>query len=203
MRFIIFVLIGSLFIGSCSPSKQLKKSDYSIENIKIGESFENIVRVLGTDFSKSDETSMRIKYEKLGYDPNKELVFHIGFDFVLEYNEATNSTNYPVYLIYFKDDKVSYIVLSSYIYENMVNQFRLNDINIFYDKEPVLKALGDDYIINDFDAEEYDGEYQYFEKGVSLISDEGVIRAVHLFPIMSKKEKNIYMEMNKIEIKRL
>ena len=100
MRFIIFVLIGSLFIGSCSPSKQLKKSDYSIENIKIGESFENIVRVLGTDFSKSDEASMRIEYEKLGYDPNKELVFHIGFDFVLEYSEVTNTTNHPVYLIF-------------------------------------------------------------------------------------------------------
>lgn len=203
MRLILFVVIGSFLLGSCTPQKQLSKNEYNLEGIKIGQSFENVIRILGTDFLKSDEATMRMKYERSGYDPNKELVFYMDFDFVLEYNETTNTTNYPVYLIYFKNDLVSYIVLSSYIYENMVHQFRLNDINIFSDKELVLKALGDKYYTNNFDAEEYDGEYQFFEKGISVISDQGIVRAVHLFSKMSKKEKNIYLNLNKIEIKRL
>lgn len=203
MRIILSIGFSVLLLVGCSPSKKIANGDYKMDDIYIGQSFEKVVRKLGTDFIKLDYEDVAQKYTDVGYDPNKQLVFYNGFDFVLEYGKWSNRTKHPIYLIYFKDDVAVYMVLSSYIYENTINQYRLDGLNIFSKKEAIIRVLGDNYYANNFDEETYDGEYQYFEKGISFISEEGVMRAVHLFPKMTVKQKNLFLKGNTIEIKRL
>ena len=124
MRFIVFSSISILLFVSCSPSKKISKGNYTMDEVYIGQSFEKVIRVMGTDFTKYSHDEMWERYNSSGYDPNYELVFYNGFDYVLEYGETSNPTEYPIYLVYCKNDVAVYIVLSSYIYERAVGQYK-------------------------------------------------------------------------------
>ena len=171
-----------------------------VGNIYIGQPYEETVQILGAPFKRETYSEIYFNYKQFGFNPEKILVFYLEFDYAIEYDQETNIGSDPIYKIFFKDNKVQYIIFSSYIYEGLIDIYEWNDVQIFSERKKLLKQFGEGYEYEDFSPKDYDGEYCYFEKGVSLISKKEIVRAVHIFPPMNKKQVNKYKRWKTIEI---
>lgn len=202
MKYIIRLgIIGwCLLVAGCSPKMGKLASTQKVGKIYIGQPYEETVQILGAPYKRESYNEIYDGYKKFGYNPEKILVFYLGFDFATEYDDETNRSEIPIYKLYFKDGKVHYIIFSSYTYGGLVNVYEWNGFKIFSERAALFKRLGRDYYFEDFSPNEYDGKYFYFDKGISLISEKNTIRAVHLFPRMNKKQATKYKRWKSIEI---
>jgi translation elongation factor P/translation initiation factor 5A len=108
-------------------------------------------------------------------------VFRLGFDKCATY--ANNKADYPVFKVYFKNNRVCYIVLSGAAFGSVRAGYFVTKDNIGFNskKAEVLKAHGEGYRF--LDMANYDGEYIYEKQGISFVveNDEGII-SMDIFP---------------------
>lgn len=166
-----------------------------IGNINLGLTYTNVVDVMGQPLERRplEQEKQGLLSRKL--TPKKELPFFIDFDYVAEFNYSNNRTQYPIYTLYFKQDTLVYIVLSSYNYD--LEKCRSLGINneVFFGngKEKLLKALGRSSVVTKSGA---DTElHDYLDKGVSFFLQKNAIRAIYIYKPLARENLRQYLRL--------
>ncbi|MFH1435002.1 MAG: hypothetical protein ABIJ56_04720 [Pseudomonadota bacterium] len=149
-------------------------------DIAIGQTPEHVTILLGEPEKKVTFQEERDAWEDYGYNTREEVVFHIGFDYYLQYSPSTNNAGDPAWKIFFKDGKVNYIIFSSFIYGDTLPQPGQKSPYLFGGTEhDVAAALGEKYFkrVDDLD----NINYYFFDQGVCIMIVDGLIRVVNIF----------------------
>ncbi len=164
-----------------------------IDKLKLGMPYSDVVNILGNFKETRKLSASKHIYKNSGYDSEKLLFYYVGSDIELEYDQSTISqlNPYPVFKVFFKDSKLVYIILSNYVHDSPSSlRFAINKQLRFLDsKEKMLKVMGENFYKDVMKG--YDGDYYYFDKGISFIlDDEQKIQVINLFqPITGSKKK--------------
>ncbi len=186
MKKIFLCVISAALFASCSMMQTVKLKQTGIiqgkgtSEIYIGMSSAQAKKILGKSplvVSKEQEYN---EYVDFGYVPEDELVFRIGFDFILEYNPENNLTEIPAWKLFFKNDKLVYINFSNYIYTEIPEKYcGIKPAACFNsEKTAMISTLGNDF---KYDENENNQYYYYYKKGVFIILCEGVIKVINIF----------------------
>jgi outer membrane protein assembly factor BamE (lipoprotein component of BamABCDE complex) len=164
-----------------------------VAEITIGTPSQKVFDILGQPIRKSTFQEEKETMLKRKLIPNTELVFFLGFDYVVEYSKSANKTYYPIYTVYFKDEKVVYMILSSYGYdENKCKKFGIASSLFFSNgKEQMQKSLGRSYISTNPGTGNF--LYDYFAKGISLFLNKNEIRTMHIYAPLDKREQRKFL----------
>jgi hypothetical protein len=206
---IIIVISVMFFAGinaaenkSNEESQKKKNSDYTYEiipgegigEIQIGKDYEFAVKIMGQYKDKINYSDEEKSWKGSGYNIDVELPFVIGFDYLIEYNENYNKTKYPVWKLYFKNNKIVYMTLSSFIYDNIeVNNIGVSPKCHFGgEKIDVIHTLGKDYF-EYIDESEYLNLY-YLKKGIVVILARDEIKTIAIFAPLTDAKKNEYLK---------
>jgi len=164
-----------------------------VAEITIGTPSQKVLDILGQPIRKStfEEETQSLLKRKL--TPKTELVFFLGFDYVIEYSKSANKTYYPLYTLYFKDEKLIYMILSSYGYDlEKCKKFGISSALFFNDgKENMQKTLGRSYISTHPTAGNF--LYDYFAKGISLFLNKNEIRTMHIYAPLDKRAQRKFL----------
>ena len=187
----------SVFAQDSNYEGTLIKPGKGIGEITIDLPYNKVVELLGNPLERRSQEQERQLLLKGKLIPEKELTFFLGFDYVLEYTYATNRSGnvYPVYKIYFKGDKVIYIILSSFTYKMEICKDIGIDAKIFFgnNKEALRKALGRSNLSTNI------GEgtllYDYLDRGTSFFLQKNEIRTIHIYAPMSKEQVRKYLRI--------
>jgi len=127
-----------------------------------------------------------IEYKASGLSTDDILLFEIGFDEVCEFSKLTS---YPIFKLYFKEERLCYIVFSNYrINSKYYQDWELdNGVRFMDSQETVLDKMGK---YESFERlQGYDGIWKYHQKGLELIFDENKLRTIHFFEAKQPKTK--------------
>jgi hypothetical protein len=164
-----------------------------IEEIRIGNDYEFVVKVMGEYKTKTNYYDEEKIWKDYGYDVSVHLPFNIGFDYLIEYDESKNKTEYPIWKIYFKNNKVVYLVLSSYIYKKIETYSVGVSPQCYFggEKAGMINTLGIDY----FEFIDESGNYNmyYLKKGLVVILVGNKIKTMALFEPLTDSEKIEYL----------
>lgn len=160
------------------PQKTIRIGE-GIDNIILGKHKSVVVKGLTKNIHVVRTFHEEAKeYEYSGYSIKKILVFQMGFDEVYEFK---NLRKYPIFKMYFKDEKLIFIIFSSYsVKENVYQNFELDNHVQFLDSlETVLQKMGK-YEKHE-KLEGYDWLLKYPKQGLELIFDEDELRVINMF----------------------
>lgn len=177
-------------------------SGKGIGELRIGDSPERVAEVMRCPGTLSDyETEYKI-FNDFGYVPEHYLQFLLGFDTLFVFHEDDNPA-YPVFKVYFKENAVVFIIISSYgtdAYEfNYCRQIETERGVSFGDsEEDITDRYGTEDVKHIYGN--YDGDFIYFTLGISFICDEGQLRVIRVFKPLSD---NAEIEKLKAHYKKL
>lgn len=164
-----------------------------VAEITIGTPSQKVLDILGKPIRKSTFEEEKESLLKRKLLPTTELVFFLGFDYVIEYSRSANKTYYPLYTLYFKDDKLIYMILSSYGYdEEKCKNFGISSTMFFNNgKEQMQKTLGRSYISTNPNTGNF--LYDYFAKGISLFLTKNQIKTMHIYAPLDKRAQRKFL----------
>ncbi|MCC5944390.1 MAG: hypothetical protein JJT94_05600 [Bernardetiaceae bacterium] len=167
-----------------------------MKSVKLGLSPKQMATIIGQPVAVRQPKDVVENYLMLDINPDTRLLMHSEFDKQMEYSPLNNRKDYPVFTVYYKNDKAVYIIFSSYIYP----LHRLENIYIkkhmaFGNIATLLNAIGENYEYAPINN--YDGEYLYLQKGISLISENDLVRAIHLYRPLKKNEAIEFMKLRR------
>ena len=173
---------------SSSPSIIETIPGYGVSPIELGDSNSSVINKLGNYDRKVSYSTEHKRWIDYGYNTDKELPFYIGFDYLYEYGPTSNKSDAPIWKVYFKNNKVVYIVLTSFAYDTAATRRTGVDSNcLFYQSERnVNSCLGNDYFY--FLDEAKNGNYMYLTKGLVFITVGGEIRTISIHRKLSAQE---------------
>jgi hypothetical protein len=165
-----------------------------VGELKLGMARLHVTRLLGEPLNTVDYLKEKANWENAGYDPDQEIQFFKGFDYYLEYDCVTNVTDYPAWKVYFKNDRVVYVILSSFIFEKKRPKRVGIPPDCFFGslKHGVRKTLGDDYF--EFVDSENNFNLHYLENGISVVLTEEKVGVMNIFSPFSKEEKKAFLK---------
>lgn len=164
-----------------------------VAEITVGTPSQKVLDILGKPIRRSTFEEEKESLLKRKLLPKTELVFFLGFDYVIEYSRSANKTYYPLYTLYFKDDKLVYMILSSYGYdEEKCKKFGISSTMFFGNgKEPMQKTLGRSYISTNPNTGNF--LYDYFAKGISLFLTKNQIKTMHIYAPLDKRAQRKFL----------
>ena len=160
--------------------------------ITIGQTPEQVTNLLGEPEKKVTFQEERDAWEDYGYNTREEVVFHIGFDYYLQYSPSTNIVGDPAWKIFFKDGKVNYIIFSSFIYEDTMPQPGQKSQYLFGGTEhDIAASLGDIYFKHVDDVG--NTNFYFFDQGVCIMIVDGSIRVINIFAPLSAEMEAAFL----------
>ncbi|MBN1498886.1 MAG: hypothetical protein JW982_01910 [Spirochaetes bacterium] len=189
----IMLAVCLMSVQSCvTPGKHISNADnenfndiipgHGIGKLRIGMSMEDVLLIFGNPTNKIWYDLAYNEYVESGYDPEQMILFYQGFDTELTFDNDISGIDYPypVYVMYFSNNRLVYFVLTSYCYpdDKFMNLKVKGKVIYMETTKNIIEWYGSDYVIihtNDYD------EYVYPERGISIISDEGIVRCIDIF----------------------
>lgn len=204
--FIVLVLFVSLvsFQGCKTPQKLEnfpKVTDEIVPGVGIGElklglSYREVKEILGEPVKILTCYESGIEYIQSGHDPTELLIFALNFDYEMTYKSPTSKSSYPVYMLYFRQDRLCYIVLSSYTHRGSLHPFLIKGkLGFNCNKAQMEQVLGKNYHIRR--RKPYSDEFRYLDKGVSVILDEDLIKVMSIYKPLDRKMKEAFLRKSK------
>jgi hypothetical protein len=191
LSFIICSALLQFSTGICeqNDSGNIIIPGKGIGQLHVGDSSARVIKVMGQYFRKTGYSEEKKNWEEFGYNTDIGLVFNIGFDYFLEYNPENNKTEYPAWKIYFKNDRVVYITLSSFIYndEKMKKTGIPPECYFWGNKDNMVASLGNDFF--EYTDSQDNKNFYYLEKGVVVIITDSEIRTITLFTPLTYNQK--------------
>ena len=186
----LFLILVSMLTFQNFVFSQIIKPGAGVGQIKLGMTYSDVVNKLGQGTSMTNLEQETDYYTQFGYELTKEVSFFVGFDQAVQYtNEEESILPYPVYKLFFKNDKLVFMTLTSYGFsEDLYSKFSFKkNIEFMSSEESLLKVFGkeDQSVV----ASDGSKELLYLSKGVEFTIDEGKLRAVHLFAPLTSKQK--------------
>lgn len=186
--FFLLMLQNSVFA-------QIIKPGTGVGKLKFGMSYTDAVALLGAPNATTNLEEETNYYVQYGYDLSKEVSFFIGFDQAVQYDNVEESVlNYPVYKLFFKNEKLVFMTLTSYGFsEELYSKFSLKKkVGFMTGEETLHQVFGEeDQIVT---ADDGSRELLYLSKGVEFTIDDGKLRAVHMFPPLSSGQKAEFLK---------
>lgn len=186
----------SIFLFLCYHSialiAQENTSDYQIKagvgvgKILLGMTYEEVEDIL--QVKPVGENNFKDAWKAFeaccDYNPNNLLMFQIGFDRELEYEESEGMF-YPIYKLYFLNNQLVYIILSTYVHPPEVYNIFSCEENIGFGSsiEEIENVFGkhDEIDISKHTQEWYDGSFRYMSQGITFTLSENKTVAITLF----------------------
>jgi hypothetical protein len=162
-----------------------------IGKISIGNTAEYVQRTLGAPKKRVSFEEEKGNYTGYGYNIDKQLLFVIGFDYFLEYDAASNKTTYPIWKIYFRNDEVVYINISTFVYDLNAHMNSGIDRGCVFGRsaDGVLGMYGGRHFFNVDEGGNHN--YYFLKQGVLVIVVSGTIRVMHVFkPLTDERAAN-------------
>jgi hypothetical protein len=191
----VLALLCAIFAWT-GASAQAIKPGVGVGSLKLGMSQAHARNQLARQESARDFEEERESFESAGYEVHLELVFVLGFDSVVQFNN-TDETDMPlpVYKTYFSNDALSYITLTSYGYlRPLAEKVKVKGIQMFSPVGQVKKKLGEPDLRIDTSDVEY--ELFYLDKGLMFSVDEEQVRAMHLFPKLDAAQQAEFLALH-------
>jgi|GEM_PF-4258530 len=188
----IFLLFIFLLRTECKEEHDLIKIEpgTGVNDILIGMNVKDIIKLMGEPVVKKEYSEAKSEWETFGYDINESIMFFIGFDYYLEFNES-NKKGYPIWKIFFENDEAVIITVTSYIYDIPKKSTGvMPSCFIWGNENDIINTLGDNYFKHNnlFDYL----EYYYMGKGILFFIKEGYIRVIMIYKKLTDNEASIF-----------
>lgn len=180
MRFLyFFVLFTAVSLLSYGQKLVINEGE-GIAQLKLGQSFEEVVDVLG--FSGDLKTYDDYLAEELfNEDPEIALECVIGFEYYVKYEHLLTL---PVSYVFFKDNEISQIKVSSfpeYYFAIAKDTKTKNGLNFWSESNNVIDIYGSPDLKVNYESFILDS-YFYFDDGITLNLRDGNYRSAHIYP---------------------
>lgn len=151
-----------------------------IGQLKLGQSFEEVVNILG--FSGDLKTYDDYLAEELfNEDPEIALECVIGFEYYVKYEHLLTL---PVSYVFFKDNTISQIKVSSfpeYYFAIAKDTKTKNGLDFWSESNNIIDIYGSPDLKVNYDSFILDS-YFYFDDGITLNLRDGNYRSAHIYP---------------------
>jgi hypothetical protein len=164
------------------PSELPDDAIRGMGDIYIGQKVDEVRRLLGPEDSSATADDERSAWQSSGYEPEEGLIFLIGFDHVLVYESPKTDANFPFWKIYTRDNRVVFIILTSYGFETM----SLDRVGfppscfMLGDEKGIAATFGSRFLLVKDDEHGHE-TYHYLDRGISVITSEGQIRVFDIY----------------------
>jgi hypothetical protein len=152
-----------------------------VGELVLGISTEKAIELLGVpEKSNNYEQEQEQEVVKFGKNVSQELCYNTHYDRVFKYkNDCEANIEYPVYKLYFRNNHLVYIVLTSYGYDDaLYSKFTAgNNIGFHSSGQKIKSAMGHPEIIQ----EKYVGEYLYLQNGIDFLTENNEMRAMFIY----------------------
>jgi hypothetical protein len=206
MKFLVvsILLLSSIFLAQCGAeageTDPLSPTDLTpgrgILGLEIGMSYDEIMATAGGNPIKNLYDQQHSEYTAFGFVPEQSLEFHLGFDYVVQFDEPT--TDLPIFKVFFKDDKAVYLIFSVFSVDEDDAQISILGAQAFGDSDAAFKTLKEQPVKGPMS--EYDGELFYLKTGVSYVSEEGIVQVVNIFEPLSEESQAAFLEALQLPI---
>jgi hypothetical protein len=149
--------------------------------LMMGMSAEHVKGIIRANTQMRDISEEKAAFLAGGYSIDKVSQFKIGFDSCMV---VSNCENYPIFKIYFRNNKLVYITLSSYVSpDELTATFELDKGVPFHaTKEEFTKAYGQPEEFRDMKG--YDGCLIYWKDGLEVIFENDKLMVISIFEPM-------------------
>ncbi len=185
----IFLIAVFLFSGFIFAQKygDVIVPGKGIGKIQLGMKVYDVIKILGDKFTENDYESLKSSY---GDDLLVRVMLNEPLNRILDYQStAKKDEHYPIFRLYFKDNILVFISLTSYSKEqDLIKKYGImNKIFLLGKSDKAKKYFGDDYISES-------GDITYLEQGICFVTKDEEIRAIHLFPPLKCEEVNYFVK---------
>jgi hypothetical protein len=198
-RMIFFNLLFIFILTACvTGNKTIKTTEgpaniipgKGIASVQLGMSLNSITRIIGRPSIIRNFKEAKTNFIDFGIDPKDYIMFMRGFNLEAEYS-LDQKAQYPIFKLYFKDDLLVYIILTSYGFEEnreTILQYKTwHNISFWTEEYKLKEKFGNNYLLKPY--ENYKGKYYYLDLGISFLIDKEVIRTIDIFPPLTEEEK--------------
>ena len=152
-----------------------------VGELVLGISTEKAIELLGLpEKSRSYEQEQNEEVVKFGKNVSQELCYNTHYDRVFKYkNDCDATIEYPVYKLYFRNNQLVYMVLTSYGYDDaLYSKFTAgNNISFHSSGQKIKTGMGHPEIMQ----EKYVGEYLYLQSGIDFLTENNEMRAMFIY----------------------
>jgi hypothetical protein len=151
-------------------------------DVRVGQPIAEVRRILGHETQVVHRDEEAQIFRDAGYDPDKSLVFLLGFDTLHVYDTPPPRATLPFWKIYARDNKVVFIVLSSFTSGDMKVERVGFPPSCFMlaGAATIARTFGQGYLrVND--AEHGHETYHYLDRGISIIVVGGQVRVFNIY----------------------
>lgn len=161
----------------------------SLGPLRIGQPAAEVTKLLGEPSRVVTDDEEADGWRRSGYDPDQELVFLLGFDELLVYDNEPEGLP-PYWKFFIRGGRVMMIKASGFV----ANPEKIKDVGfapacyLTAPAEGVVKTFGR----ADAVADENEGKqqvYTYLNRGISVIVVDGAIQVFDIFGALSVKER--------------
>ena len=164
-----------------------------VGKLKLGMSYADVTVLMGEPSVKTDMEKYKTSLDKNHYPLKQFAEFYQGFDFTLTYFESSNKTEIPAFRLFFKNNKLTGINLSTIYVKEKIEKCKLQGKVLLGAKEDDAQKLlgnGTTYTIVPLpDSQTYDW---YYSKGIAYLIDTSTkpntVSNVKIFTPFTAKE---------------
>ncbi len=167
-----------------------------VGELVLGITTEKAIQLLGApEKSRTYEQEQAEEVVKFGKNISQELCYNTHYDQVLKYkNDCDSKIDYPVYKLYFRENKLVYMVLTSYGYDDALYSKFTTANNIKFHTQPVKikNTMGYPEISED----RYVGEYLYMQRGIDFLTENNELRAMFIYEPVEREVAQAIKQMS-------
>jgi hypothetical protein len=202
---LLLFLIG--FSNMLYAQDLLVKPGQGCGDIKLGMTEKEVIKLLNFEFTeKNYEEEMKdFKSSGINFHIDSIIQFVLGFDKCLTTKNSFLEAS-PIYLLYFKDNKLNFIGITSYSVDEkiMKSVFLDKKIRFHQSQESCTKILGDKYLPISYG--DYTGDHLYYERGLEMTYDENKLTFIGIFTpdpripeMINEKRKKLQEQFNALD----
>jgi hypothetical protein len=158
------------------------KSGLGCGQVKIGMSESEVRKIMKIEFDEKnyEEEMQSFKSTSINFHIDSIIQFILGFDKCVS-PESPNLDNSPIFNLYFKNDKLVFIGITSYSVDEKIMKSVLLDKKIRFntDQDECISILGNKYLPVSYG--DYTGDHLYYEKGLEMTYDENKLTFIGIF----------------------
>lgn len=178
-KILLFLTLAAFSCFSNAQSFEIKPGK-GFEHLKVGDSFEQVQATVG--FGKLKTYKHYLAEELFDRSPEQAVECMLGFDHYIKFEHLIPI---PVFYIFFKDNKVCQILVSSFpdYYRPLCEDVVINENVKFWDNKKQLKQFMG--TANFIDEDEYRilETHIYLDHGVAFSFRDEALRTAHIFEV--------------------
>jgi hypothetical protein len=154
-----------------------------VGRIHLGQSAAEVRALLGPETSLVTREDEEHRWIEAGYEPDKSIVFLLGFEQLMVYDDPPPKAEAPYWKLYLQHDRVMYLVVTAYGSEALPMTRKTGfppDCFLLGPESGVRRTFGEADAVSVDDNHEHT-TYHYLATGLSVIASADQIRVFDIF----------------------